>query len=395
MYLIYLSAKEESFNMKVFRMSILILLLTLFTLAGSTYAQSEFVYCGDLAEADCDLLKASQQAMLGVHSGASDFDISLSMSNVPEMPFDQLEITLNGEGVYAIDPALLEQLAGMQMDPSQFMDPSASMAIVGDLLTGVAADFTLTLNIPPQLIAMAAGETPIPESITLPLRMVEGSVYVNLDDVAAAAPPDAGIPPGWLGINLADMMGEFEAFGMGMDSETVDTAAFEEYVQSIMDPAMMGQFLTVERVADEDVMGQTAAVFRSTFDYAAFFQSDMFQNLMQAQFEMAAAATGEELSADDQAEMDEIMSQMGPMMEGISLEIIQAIGLDDNYVHRMEIHMSWDMSSFIAMMEPEADASGATFTFDMSINSSDFNSEVSVVAPDGAFFPLDAMMQGT
>jgi hypothetical protein len=224
---------------------------------------------------------------------------------------------------------------------------------------------------------------------------VEGSVYVNLDDVAAAAPPDAGIPPGWLGINLADMMGEFEAFGMGMDSETVDTAAFEEYVQSIMDPAMMGQFLTVERVADEDVMGQTAAVFRSTFDYAAFFQSDMFQNLMQAQFEMAAAATGEELSADDQAEMDEIMSQMGPMMEGISLEIIQAIGLDDNYVHRMEIHMSWDMSSFIAMMEPEADASGATFTFDMSINSSDFNSEVSVVAPDGAFFPLDAMMQGT
>jgi hypothetical protein len=240
-------------------------------------------------------------------------------------------------------------------------------------------------------MAAGAAEQPIPESLSLSVRLVDGFGYINLDSIAAVLPPDAGVPPGWVGIDLAKAL-ELAAGQMDMMGamESMDTSAMESYMGMFTDPSAFNEFLSVERLADTDVMGQAAAVFQFTFDYGAFFRSDMFMGMMEAQMEMAASMSGEEMSGD---EMDMVMGMLGPMFDNINLTILQTIGLDDNYIHDIAIHMDWDMAEFMTMVDPDAEGAAPVFVFDLSVHSGNFNDIPTITAPEGAtIFPIEAML---
>jgi hypothetical protein len=251
---------------------------------------------------------------------------------------------------------------------------------------------SLTLELPPELIAVMSAEPTFPETLSFEMRMVDGFAYVNLDDIATAI-PDAGLPSGWVGIDLAGFMEiaiQQSEFG---NAVVMDPEAMQNYMANIQDPAMLDEFMSIERVADTEVMGQSAAVFVTTFDYSAFFQSEMFQDLMSAQMTAAITMSGQEMSEADIAEINEAISQMGPLFEGINLEIVQVIGLDDNYIHTTEMHMDWDMSGFMAMVEPGSDGPAPSFAFDMTVNTMNFNDAPETIAPeDATIFPLESMM---
>jgi hypothetical protein len=260
-----------------------------------------------------------------------------------------------------------------------------------DILQGVAGDLNLTLQLPPELTAMMGTDPAIPDTLSISLRLVDGFGYVNLEDIAAAM-PDAGVPPGWLGVDLAAFMDAAMQQSEFADAMTFDPSAFQNYAMGIQNPAIMGEFMTIERGADTEVMGQAAAVFNTTFDYGAFFRSDMFQEMMNAQM-AAAAMSGEDMSEADMAEFEAMMDQMGPMLENINLDIVQIIGLEDHYIHTTEIHMDWDMTEFMAMIEPESDGPAPRFVFDMAIHSSNFNDAPAITAPeDATIFPLESML---
>jgi hypothetical protein len=176
----------------------------------------------------------------------------------------------------------------------------------------------------------------------------------------------------------------------------MDPALFESYMGGFQHPAFLAEFMTIERVEDTEVNGQQAAVFLYTFDYGAFFQSEVFQNMMQAQMAAASEISGEELDEEAQAEMEQAMAMMGPMFEDINLELRQVIGLDDKYIHSTTVHMDWDMTAMMAMIEPDNDSPAPNFVFDMTITSSDFNAAQEITAPeDATIIPLEAMMSGS
>jgi len=380
--------------MKKLSLILALFLLLVLTVIGPTTAQDMmgYTYCGDLPQADCDLLMASAEAMKGVHSSTIDFNMNFQISDVPDMPFENLALGLAANGAFAIDPALMDMMSSMQADPMQFADPQAGMALVGDLIEGISGDFTITINLPPELAAMGGPDANIPETLSFDFRMVDGVAYVNLDQIAEAI-PDADVPPGWMGADISSLFAQMS--DMGMDSAAMlDQEAMAEYMQSIMNPETMSAFLTIERVDDGEAMGQTLAVFKTTFDFAAFIQSDAYQNFLNAQMELAMGDA--EVSAEDQAEIDEVMGMMMGAMEGIVFEQTTAVGLDDHYVHETTLFMSWDLGSFISAIEPEADASEALLTIDASAHVSDFNSDVTVAVPeDATLIPLGGMIPST
>jgi hypothetical protein len=342
------------------------------------------VFCGDLPEADCDLLKASQEAMSGLTSASTQLDMSLSISNIPDAPFENLAFSVTGDGAFAIDPALQDQMMAMKSDPTIFANPAESMALIGDLIGGVSGDLNLTLTIPAELAAMASAE------MEQPLPVVDGFGYVNLDSLAAVLPPDAGVPAGWVGIDLATALEmAMEQADMLGSMEAMDPSAMEGYMSMFQDPAAMGEFMTIERLSDTEVAGQAAAVFLVNFDYGAFFQSEMFSSLMQAQMDAISSASGEEMSSE---EFDEMMGMLGPMFENLNLEITETIGLEDNYTHTVDIHLDWDMAEFMAMVEPDSEGAAPVFVFDMSIQNADFNAAPEITAPeDATIFPIESM----
>jgi hypothetical protein len=371
------------------------LLLTLMLVFGiAALAQAPFVPCGDLSEADCSVLEAAQVAAMELHSGSTEFNLSIGISNIPDAPFENLNFNLSGTGSYAVDPALMDSMMALQSDPSAlFADPEGFSRWFVDLMQGVSADMTLTLDLPPELIeALAAQDETIPQTLTLGLRLVDGFGYINLDNIAAAL-PDADIPPGWIGIDLATFMERsMDQSGFG-GPQTMDPEVFQNYMQSFQNPEFINEFMSVERLTDTTVLGQAAAVFHYTFDYAALFQSQTFREMMLAQMEAVGEAMGEEFDADAQAEMEEAMDMMGPMFEGIALEMRQVIGLEDYYTYTTEMHMVWDMSGLLAAVGEEMAGPAPIITFDMAVNNSSFNIEPQIIAPeDATIFPLDMMM---
>ncbi|HLV34919.1 MAG TPA: hypothetical protein VKY59_07400 [Spirillospora sp.] len=371
------------------------LLLTLTLMFGSTaLAQAPFVLCGDLSEADCSILEAAQAAAMELHSASTEFNLAISISNIPYASYEELNFNLSGTGSYAVDPALMDRMMALQSDPSAlFADPEGLVPWFVDLIQGTSANLSLALDLPPELIEALAseGET-IPQPLTLELRLVDGFGYINLDDIAAAL-PNADIPPGWIGIDLATLIERGMEQGGFNSPQTMDPEILQNYMQDLQDPELVSEFMTIERLADTTVMGQPAAVFRYTFDYVALLQSEAFREMMQAQMEAVGEAMGEEFDDEAQAEMDEALDMMGPMFEGFTFEIQQVIGLEDYNTYTSEIHIVWDMAGLMATIGEETDGPAPLFTFDMTVNNSNFNIEPQITAPeDATIFPLNMMM---
>lgn len=375
---------------------ITLLMLLMLVVSGPTFAQNLKGFCGNLAEADCALLTEAQTAASGLHSASTQFDMALSISNIPDAPFDTLNINLTGDGAFAVDPALLDMMMTMQDNPAAlFSSPEAFNEWFVSFLNGVSGDLKLTLTLPAEVAQMMSSEDmQFPETLSIGLRLVDGIGYADLAEIAALV-PDGSIPPGWVGVDLAEAWElAMQQSGFG-DMSMMDPSAFQSYA-AFQDPEFLAEFLTVERLEDTSVNGQPAAVFHYILDYGALFQSEAFQNMMQAQMAAASEMSGQELDADAQAEMESAMAMMGPMFDDINLEVREVIGLDDKYTHRTEIHMDWDMSAFMAMVEPDSDTAAPNFVFDMSINSSDFNAAPEITAPEDAMIiPLESMMSGS
>lgn len=374
-------------------------LILLLALSGSVFAQSDFVFCGDLPEEDCTLLQESQETMAALTSGVSQFDLLFSISNVPDMPVDTLTFNVNGDMAYEVDPALVEQMKSLQTDPSLMTgDPQAMTGVLVDLISGTSADLSLTVTLPSQLVEMMSSEEQaIPETISVDLRLVDGFAYVNLDDLATTM-PDAGLPPGWMGVNLsavmesAMQMQEQSLDGMG-GMGGMDPEMFESYAETFQDPSFLDEFMSVERLEDTEVNGQPAAVFLYTFDYGAFIQSEAFQSMMQAQMEAMGEMMDEDIDEADQAEIQEAMDMMETMFEDLNLTVREVIGLNDKYSYTTEVHMDWDMAEFMASVEPDSEGPAPNMIFNITINNTGFDSAPEITAPEDAnIFPLEEMM---
>lgn len=360
---------------------IALLLVLSLSVTGAALAQNTMpVFCGDLSEADCEIITNAQTASATLDSGLYDFAFNLNVSGIPDAP-SPLSFALTGSGSFSgvaamqtmgMDPAAMQEM--MMSDPGQYFE---------DALGGFDGDLNLTLTLPPELVEEMGGAG-IPSSITLQIRLVDGFGYLNLDTLTPIIGEDALPMSGWVGMDLVSLIqGVFEQmpadFDMSMGMPTSGMEAF-------YDPEFLGSYMSIERT--DDGTGDTA-VFAFDLDFAAMFSSEAFQNLMREQ--MAAQMESMDTTLSDE-EMDEALAMTSQMFQDVTFTMTEEIGLEDGFIHSISGAMNFDMASMMASMgESSEPAPVIDMTF--SVNYSSFNSAPEITAPeDATIIPYEAVL---
>lgn len=373
---------------------LLILLAVLLIVGGAALAQEgqgtepgglPAAFCGTLSDADCQLLLASQEAMMGLSGATIDLLANLNISNIPDAPFNSLTFQLNGDGAYSVDAETLSTLQSLQGAPDVLLENMEELPqMLEEAVNSFEGQLNLTLTLPEELVNEAAtsGEE-IPETLSIELRLVNGVAYLSLSSLAESM-PDAGIPSGWFGLELSRLLrSAMEASIQEMDEQGgiqgmlppgFDLSTFSQF----SDPEVLGEFITVERLDDGDVDGESVAVFRTSVDYAGLLSSEAFMNLMEQQMD---AAGGETMS---EADREQAMQMMQQMFEGLEFESTQYIDLDENFVRRQETNFNWDLASLMAATGEDTSQPAPVINFDFTITYDDFNSAPAVEAPADA-----------
>lgn len=368
--------------------SLVFIVLAVLLLASSLSMAQENsipVFCGNLSEADCQLLTAAQQTSGTLESATFAIDGGLTINHIPEAPFDSLTFTLDGEGSYAADAGMMQSIVEMQSNMAEmFSNPEQIGALYENLLNGIEGDVTLTLTLPTELQSFGSPSNPVPESLSIGLRLVDGVGYVNLSPLAEQL-PQADIPAGWYGFEIAKFSGlAFDRLfaEMGDELQELDFGAYSQF----SNPEFLNKYMTVERAADEAGL----AVFVMSFDYAGLLTGPEFRDMLEGQMQ----AAGEPV---DEAEFDQIMGMLTQMYEGIEMTITTRVGLEDQFIHNASFSFTWDMTALMNFMTLSGTESGLSdapvLEFNVGITYDNFNAAPAIEAPDAVeiFKAEDAM----
>jgi hypothetical protein len=349
-------------------------------------------FCGDLSEADCTVYQDAQHAMLDLDSASFDLDMNFTLNNLaPEMK--EMSFGLDMDGAYIVDSEALREIYELaQTNPAAFAgDFDAIATMMEDLLRATSADITITVDLPEELLnqlSTSNTDPMIPSEISFDAVMVEGVAYINLDNIAPLD-PTGDIPAGWHGADLADLVDRgfamLSAFMPQMDESEIDPEAFNAFTDS----EILGEFMSLERDEDADVNGQSMAVFRTTFDYGAFFSSPSIREMMRAQMaaQMGMMGMSGQMDEDD---LDAMLDAQAAMFNGAELVVTQWIGLDDNYVHQSEMTMDWRMDmEALSQIDNMGSTDSANMpdphiNFHAVMTMDDFNAVEPIIAPEDA-----------
>lgn len=366
---------------KTFLRFALLFSVVLLVISGAVQAQAPAkTFCGDLAAADCTLLMDSEATMKALDSERFDLDMSLGLSGLPNMS-EPLNIKLTGSGAFAVDQTAMPDVT--KLDPTTLAkDQKALLNLISEAIPAIAADVQLQLDLPASL-GKELGDSTLPQTIKLSVKMVDGVAYVNVGELGEAFPQLEGAK-GWMGMNLSDLITAImkqPEFGSSMGSMNSGMNMGTDIAGSFSDPATLAKFVTIERLPDGEVGSVKVAVFKTTLDYAAMFDLPEIQDLMKQQME----ATGSKMSEKD---MSAAMLMIRGLAQDMEFNVTQNIGLDDHYLYQTNMNMKFDFSSMKAQM-------GGAFVMTMSatITQSDFNDAPAVTAPEGALvIPVESVI---
>ena len=378
-------------------------LFLLFSLTAVAQAAAEPVFCGDLAAADCALLQDAQTNAAAQTSGAVTMDVDLTLRNLDEsMPGEQV-ISLDVDAIWNGD---FSRFVSMESELLARMDdPTQLMAMMSEMLAGMSGTISVSVDIPEALQDDAFFED-FPAVVALEMRLVDGIAYIDLSNLASAMSAEDGIPAGWLGFDITELMqmamqsSPGDADGMAPHSDGkegkqdprepkgADTlpgmatpADMQEMFKTWSDPEFLGQFMTVERLPDQSVADQQAAVFQTNFNLRSLMDSAEFHELL--------GMTGE-LGGMDEDDVSGITMMVGMLTLGLEIEALEFINLEDGLPLREELHLNWDLSALINLDSSELESS---FDLDLLIDFSFSDEELPVTAPEGAILmPMEMMM---
>lgn len=373
----------------------ILVVLMLLVIGGAALAQDAtpealgaHTFCGDLSDADCQLVTGAQQATMGLSSASVDLAATLNIRNIPDAPFNALNFQLSGNGAYHVDADALSRLQSYQASPEAMLQNlQDTPQIIEDLVNSFQGQLNLTLTLPQELVRQASSsQQRIPETLSVELRLVNGVAYINLASLAESM-PNAGVPSGWYGLELARLLRSvMEASLRQMEQQGGAAGALPpgfdlSSISRFTDPETLKEFVTIERLADSEIGGESVAAFRTTVDYNAFFSSPAFQDLMRQQMDSSG-------STMSQADREQAMQIMREMFKGLTFESTEYVDLQSSFVRRQEMHFNWDLQS---VMNATAAGSGSqsnqpapVVDFTFTLNYADFNSAPTIAAPANA-----------
>ncbi|MCY4024276.1 MAG: hypothetical protein OXF32_12610 [Anaerolineaceae bacterium] len=354
-----------------FTFRIALLLALLLAMAGAAQADfHDLVFCGELTETDCALLMQASENSASQTAGTYNLDMDLDLqdfgSGSTDSPGD-FGISLDVDTVWSGDLSAFEAMGLESM--SMMTDPEALLVMLGDLLSQVSGSATVTLVAPQGLPGVPEDDIPaaLLGGVTMEMRLVDGHAYLDLSSLATIMAADDGVPSGWFGFHIMDLLEAMMDSGMmdmdmngladeGTESGSADSAdmkqdmaAMEAMMADWSDPEFLGTFMVVERLQDQIVEGRGVAVFHTGIDLSALFGSPEFRELMMASGELGQ----DEVDEDDMAMMD---FMLGMVADAIDVEATQFIGLEDRLILREDTSMIMDLG---AMMNPMGGSSEA------------------------------------
>jgi hypothetical protein len=358
----------------------LILVLLLLSVSGAALAQDvPLVLCGDLAEADCALLRDSAAAMQSLNAASARFALQASAANIPDAPVESISIRITGDGAFDLGGAALQAL--MSDTGTLFENLDQLPDLVANALRAISGDLTVVVFLPDDLRA-AIDDPTIPDKFGFSARLVDGFGYLNLSKLAALD-TTGELPLGWIGVDLAGLLSR--GISEALNSGEIDLSMLEEQLGAMQVPmddpsALFEDYLTIQRVADTTIGDQQAAVFVTTVDVAGLVTSDAYRELLMAQIEQQGA----EIS---KTEMEQALALIDTIVGSLRIEQSQTIGLDDKFVHQASLTVNWPLDlNVIADMfggdGPRVDPIDISLSFSASM--SDFNAITPITAPENA-----------
>ena len=279
--------------------------------------------CGGLSDADCQLLLQAGETMSAVTAATiPEWSLSFSFDDGTE----SVDFEASGQAAFSIAP-----------DGSD---------IVAHLVVDTAT--------------METGTTS--ETFSAEIIIDQGMAYVFYEDA-------------WYGTELSE--DDLASFG--------EMASLGEMGGMGMAPELdLTDVVVTTRGADEEMMGQTLAVFTTEIDLAQLFvallSSPMLGELLGA--EGADLGMGE-MSPED---MQMIGAFLTPMLGDTTIILDQGIGLEDGYLHAFAMSMNIDLD--LSLLAPEVGA--ITGDFELEATLSNFNEPVTVTPPD-SYEPIESL----
>lgn len=375
-------------------------------LAAPAFAQdtatTPAVFCGDLSEEDCAILQASATAMQDLKSYSFSVNGDFSFGGFPDMPADPLQVGITMDARFALDDQAqqaMQEMRKLQGADSQAMFKALNEQLpqfMIDFYSGVDFDASVGYSIPSEVAKLMSGDFPMPETLTVDMRMVDGTMYVNMAPFRALDPQlDRQLKSEWIGVDYVGLLKQqfdrqASMTGNALTTSVGSAAATVELMQQ------MEKHVTIERGKDVEVDGQQAAVFTYTPDLIGFFTSKDFQNALRTLASMAE-------DGSTKTEMEQgitMFSFMAPMIfRDLKIEGTTTIGRDDKMQHAASFTLDWDLAGLMqlaAMNDPSMSESmkglqpRINLTFDGTVT--DFNQDMNIEAPeDVEMIPLDQM----
>lgn len=363
------------------------LLLSVLLLISSGLVQAQVpakTFCGDLKAEDCTLLTDSEAVMKDLASHSFKLDMSLGINGIPKMT-EPMTIKLTGSGAFAVDQKAMPDMT--KLDPSTIgKDLTAIFDMIAKAIPAVSGDVQLQLDLPADL-GKQMGDTSLPQTIKLSLKLVDGVVYVNVGELSDLAPQLKGAK-GWMGMSLPDLIEAIMKqpdFSSSMSSMSASMGSGmtmgSDMALKFSDPATLAKFIKIERLTDGEVGSHKVAVFKTTLDYQAMFSMPEMQDMIKQQM----TASGSKMSDKDLAAA---MLMIKGLAQDMEFTLTQNIGLEDKYAYQTDMNMKFDFSSLKAQM-------GSAFVLTMSatVTQDDFNSVPTIKAPEDALvLPVESIM---
>lgn len=367
---------------------LLVCLLALMSIAGVAAAQDvPPTFCGDLAQSDCEILTQSAAAMSTLESAGFQFDMNFNMENIPDFPAGGLGMRLQGNGAYNVDH---ESLSPLMLSPEALMENVDQLPqIMEDAIRAISADATLLMFFPDNMRAALSEEgTDLPQKAGLSAKMVDGMIYLNLNKLGALV-EEADLPRGWFGFDLAgyyrNMLDEQVGSLTGNEFDDFDM----ESLSQLNNMDFLKEYMTLERVADATVDGESVAVFRSSFDMNALISSDALTEWITQQAETSG-------STFTKTDLKEISTLLNAMFKDFNFEITQSIGQSDFFMRQMSFDLDWTLdidelsSAFGESNAQHVEPITLGFHFTAGLNQ--FNAVEPITAPENAvIIPLDRL----
>jgi hypothetical protein len=352
--------------MKTRMLSLLLIVGLLFAAVPAVFAQGADLTCTGLSDSDCALLTEATANSATIQSAFIDFSADMTLRNIAavammmggstdEAPGD-IVVNMTAEGPYVLDmtimpPARVQMTVNASMDDGTTTENGSLNLVIADGIIYISEDGGATWE---GMSYEDTLETMDPDSRAI----VEGLMGGDMSTL-----PEGALSPGDL--------------ATGSPFAVLEELGLSE--ADIMALGAVPGFVTQARQPDEQLLGQTVAVFKTTIDLVPLFASEEFAKVLDGVMTVAAAE-------------DPDAAQMGAMvpmlLSGIDVKIMQTqyIGTQDKLIRgmAMDLLLTFDLAALMggAQEGQQLPPIELTLHFDASLDR--VNETFEIIAPAGA-----------